>query len=217
MGPASRAEWVVGGIAATTAAAWLTRPLLQGWIPGISDAGIAMSGALLLFLAPPDPDGTPIMTWDEVEELPWGLLILFGGGLSLAAGIQGSGLAAWIGSLMTGLASWPSLLVIGLVAGVVVYLTEITSNTATAATFVPIAAAVALGAGLPPFELAAAVALAASAAFMMPVATAPNAIVYGSGLVPIRRMVAAGFWLNLAFVVLVAVAVRLLGGFASPG
>lgn len=212
LGRLSREEAVVGAVTALTAAAWMTRPVLARWLPGVSDAGIAIAGALALFLlSAAAAKREPLLRWDDVEALPWGVLILFGGGLSLAAAIQASGLAAWIGSSFGAARALPSLVVVGVVTAAVVYLTELTSNTATAATFLPIAAAVAVGVGIDPFQLAAAVALAASAAFMMPVATPPNAVVYGSGVVPIGRMVRAGFWLNIVFIGLITAAVRLLG------
>ena len=211
LGATRREERLVGAVAATTAAAWIGRPLLEGWIPALSDAGIAIAGSLALFvltaLAPRRP---ALVAWDDVETLPWGVLILFGGGLSLASVIQESGLAAWIGDAMAGSGAWPALAVVATVTAGIVFLTELTSNTATAATFLPVAAAVGVGLGVGAFPLAAAVALAASAAFMMPVATPPNAVVYGSGLVPIGRMVRAGLVLNLVLIVLITAVVWLL-------
>jgi sodium-dependent dicarboxylate transporter 2/3/5 len=189
----------------------MARPLLARWVPGVSDAGIAIAGALSLFVvSEASRDREPLLAWEDVEALPWGVLILFGGGLSLASVIQGSGLAGWIGASFDAASGLPPLLVIGAVTAVIIYVTELTSNTATAATFLPVAAAVAIGIGIEPLQLAAAVALSASAAFMMPVATPPNAVIYGSGLVPIGRMVRAGFWLNLAFIGLITAAVRML-------
>ena len=211
-------ERAVAVVTAATAAAWVCRPLLERWIPGLSDAGIAMTASLVLFVASAArPSREALLTWDDVEGLPWGVLLLIGGGLSLASVIQESGLAGWIGGTLGAVSPWPTLLVVGAVAATIVVLTELASNTATAATFLPVGAAVGIGAGLGPFSLAAAVALSSSAAFMMPVATAPNAVVYGSGLVPMRAMVRAGVWLNLAFIVLVTVAVRLLAPLVAGG
>ena len=205
-------------VTAATAVAWVCRPLLERWIPGLSDAGIAITASLVLFVASAArPSREALLTWDDVEGLPWGVLLLIGGGLSLASVIQESGLAGWIGGALGAVSPWPAFLVIAAVAGTIVVLTELASNTATAATFLPVGAAVGIGAGLGPFSLAAAVALSASAAFMMPVATAPNAVVYGSGLIPMRAMVRAGVWLNLAFIVLVTVAVRLLAPLVAVG
>ncbi len=216
LGRPSREEALVGVVTALTAIAWITRPVLARLVPGLSDAGIAVTGALALFvLSGAAEERGALLRWEDVEALPWGVLILFGGGLSLAAAIQDSGLAAWIGASFDAARALPALVIVGVVTAVVIYLTELTSNTATAATFLPIAAAVAAGVGIDPFQLGASVALAASAAFMMPVATPPNAVVYGSGLVPIRRMVGAGFWLNLVFILLITGAVRVLGPLVS--
>jgi sodium-dependent dicarboxylate transporter 2/3/5 len=218
LGRWSGEERAVAVVTLLTAAAWVARPLLGRWIPGLSDAGIAMTGSLVLFVASAArPGRSPLLAWEDVEALPWGVLLLIGGGLSLASGIQESGLAAWIGGALGGAAAWPQLLVIAAVVATIVFLTELASNTATAATFVPVGAAVGVGAALGPFPIAAAAALAASAAFMMPVATAPNAVVYGSGLVPMGKMVRAGIWLNLAFIVLISAAVRVLVPLVGAG
>jgi sodium-dependent dicarboxylate transporter 2/3/5 len=218
LGPWRDPERAVAAVTAATAVAWVCRPLLERWIPGLSDAGIAITASLVLFIASAArPSRAALLTWDDVEGLPWGVLLLIGGGLSLASVIQQSGLAGWIGGALGAVSPWPTFLVVGAVAATIVVLTELASNTATAATFLPVGAAVGIGAGLGPFSLTAAVALSASAAFMMPVATAPNAVVYGSGLVPMRAMVRAGVWLNLAFIVLVTVAVRLLAPLVAWG
>jgi sodium-dependent dicarboxylate transporter 2/3/5 len=146
------------------------------------------------------------------------VLILFGGGLSLAAAIQQSGLAGWIGAALGGLAGWPVLAVILVVTTVVIFLTELTSNTATAAAFLPLVASLAVGIGADPMLLAVPTALAASCAFMMPVATPPNAIVYGTGAITIPQMAKAGMWLNLFFVALLPLVVYWFAGqiFAPP-
>jgi solute carrier family 13 (sodium-dependent dicarboxylate transporter), member 2/3/5 len=211
LGPMSRAEWTVGTITALTALGWVTRPLLERWIPGLNDTGIAIGGALLLFIVPVDlRRGEFPLDWRATEGVPWSVLLLFGGGLSLAAAIQATGLAAWIGEAMKGIGGWPLPLVVLAITAVVLFLTELTSNTATAATFLPVVAALAVGIGVDPLRLAAPAALAASCAFMMPVATPPNAIVYGSGRVTLPQMARAGLWLNLLFVVLIAAATLLL-------
>jgi len=211
LGPMSRAELLVGGITALTAAAWVARPLLDDVIPGISDAGIAIGGALLLFIIPSDwRERTPLLGWEDAQRLPWGVLLLFGGGLSLANAIEETGLATWIGEALGAVAAWPPLLVVLTVSTIIIFLTELTSNTATAAAFLPVAAALAVGIGVEPVLLAVPVALGASCAFMMPVATPPNAIVYGSGHLTIPQMARAGFWLNLMMVVLVTAAAFLL-------
>ena len=134
------------------------------------------------------------------------MLILFGGGLSLAAAVDGSGLGGWLGEAAGGISGWPVLLLIATIAALVILLTELTSNTATAATFLPVLGGIALGLGRDPLLLAVPAALAASGAFMLPVATPPNAIVYGSGSIRIEDMVRAGVWLNALFVLLITAA-----------
>jgi sodium-dependent dicarboxylate transporter 2/3/5 len=194
----SRAEWTVGIIMGLTALAWVTRPLLGRVIPGLSDTGIAIAGALLVFLVPIDTGRwRPVLSWDEAERIPWGVLILFGGGLSLAAAVETTGLAAWIGQSLNPLQSLPLVVITAVVTAVVLLLTELTSNTATAAAFLPIVGAIAVGMQVDPLLLTIPVALAASCAFMMPVATPPNAIVFGGGRVTIPQMARAGVWVNL--------------------
>jgi solute carrier family 13 (sodium-dependent dicarboxylate transporter), member 2/3/5 len=204
LGPMTREEWVVGGITTMVALSWVFRPLLAGLIPGLSDAGIAISGAILLFAVP--VRWKPLQTsigWHDTQRLPWAVLILFGGGLSLASAIESTGVAAWIGGSMAAIRDVPLLVMVVLVTAVVVFLTELTSNTATAAAFLPVVASLALGLGSDPMLLALPTALAASCAFMMPVATPPNAIVYGSGRLTIPQMARAGLWLNFAMIALV--------------
>lgn len=151
------------------------------------------------------------MNWEIVVKLPWAIILLFGGGLSLARGMSTSGLAGWISDGLTVLGTWPTVLLIACIVAVIIYLTELTSNVATTSAFVPVIGALALGLGLDPILLAAPVAMAASCAFMLPVATPPNAIVFGSGLVSIPQMVRAGLWLNLlSIAVVTAFAVLLL-------
>ena len=216
LGKMGRAEWIVAGVFALVAVAWVGRPLLEKLLSGpgagsglgLSDAGIAVAGAIALFLIPVDPRrGRFVLTWRDARTLPWGILILFGGGLSLAGAIAASGLAGWIGAGLAGLATLPTLAVLAIAIALVVFLTELTSNTATAAAFLPVAGALAASLGLAPLDLAAPVALAASCAFMMPVATPPNAIVFGSGRLAIADMVRAGIVANLiAIAALVALA-----------
>jgi len=201
LGPISRPALAVATVTSLVAAAWVLRPLLEGLVPGISDAGIAVVGALLLFALPAGGStGESLLDWEHAARLPWDVLILFGGGLSLAAAISGSGLAEWIGAALGGLEAWPAVAVTLAVTTVVIFLTELTSNTATAAAFLPVAGSVAVGMGVDPLLLAIPATLAASCGFMFPVGTPPNAIVYGTGLVSMREMARAGFLLNLLFV-----------------
>ena len=204
LGPVSAGEWRVGLVFGLTALAWILRPLLDDVVPGLSDAGIAMGAALALFLIPVDREaGTFALDWDTARGLPWGVLILFGGGLSLAAAVTETGLAEWIGTALSALDAWPTALLVAGVTAVIVFLTELTSNTATAAAFLPILGPLAVALGENPLLLAVPAALGASCAFMMPVATPPNAIVYGSGYITIPQMARAGAVLNVAFIVLI--------------
>lgn len=207
LGPMSRGERGVAAIFCLTALLWVVRPLLDGWLPGLTDAGVAVLGAMLLFLIPVDwRRGDFLLDGGAFQRLPWQVLLLFGGGLSLASAIQRTGLARWIGEAMEGLRGWPVLALVLLVVGVIVLLTELTSNTATAAAFLPVLGSMALGLGQNPLLLLAPAALGASCAFMLPVATPPNAIVYGGGEVSIPQMVRAGVWLNVLFTLLITLA-----------
>lgn len=177
--------------------------------PPISDAGIAMLVGLLLFLLPAGGDaqkGVRLLDWDYAVKLPWGVLLLFGGGLALSGQFGESGLSEWIGTQMEGLAAIPVWVLVLIAAVGILLLTEMTSNTATAATFLPVASGVAMGTGVEPLILAAPVALAATCAFMLPVATPPNAIAYGSGYVTIGQMVKGGALLNVAAIVIITLA-----------
>ena len=210
-GPMRPVEWLVGTITALTAAAWLTRPLLERAVPGLSDAGIAVAGALLLFVVPVSWRRWEwALRWERVERLPWGVLILFGGGLALAQAIQQSGLAAWLGTRMEGLAALPPLLIAAAVVTTVIFLSELASNTSVAAVFLPIVASLAVALGESPLIFSVCTAVAASTAFMLPVGTPPNALVYASGRVTAREMARAGLALNLLFIVLVTAAAWLL-------
>ncbi len=204
LGRPSRAEWTVGVVTALTAATWVTRPLLATVVPGLSDAGVAMCAGLVLFVVSVwwPPERRPL-DWAAAQALPWGVLILFGGGLSLASAIQGSGLAAWIGAAMTGVGAWPAVAIVLVVVTIIVFMTELTSNTATAAALLPVVATLAVAIGQPPLLLAVPTALASSCAFMMPVATPANALVYGTGEVTMRQMMRAGLVMNIVLIALV--------------
>ena len=224
LGPMGAPEKRVAAIFVATAALWMTRPAINHLFPGLllSDPAIAIIAALTLFATPANTGkGEFLLNWDWAKRLPWGVLILFGGGLSLAAAIDQSGLARWIGEAMTAGAGWPVLFIVLLIAFIVIFLTEITSNTATAAVFLPLVAGFALSIGASPISLMIPVALAASCAFMMPVATPPNAIVFASGAVTIPHMARAGLLLNLAAMFLIVLAsyslVPLVFGAVLPG
>lgn len=210
LGRMSSGEWRVLAIFVAAALAWVAVPLLFD-NPPISDAGIAMLAAIALFVLPAGANrGVRLMDWKTVKEMPWGVLLLFGGGLALSSQFGSSGLTKWIGQKTEGLGGLPVVLLVIILTAGIIYLTELTSNTATAATFLPVAGGVALGIGLDPMLLAIPVALAATCAFMLPVATPPNAIAYGSGYVTVGQMVRGGFLLNLiAIVAITAVTMTL--------
>jgi sodium-dependent dicarboxylate transporter 2/3/5 len=208
LGPFGVGEKITATVFFLAAVSWITRPVVQEWIPGIelSDAGIAMFAALALFVIPIDlKNRVFVLDWDSMREIPWGVLLLFGGGLSLAAAVTASGLAPWIAASLTGLAEVSTLVLLLAVVATMVFLTELTSNTATTAAILPLLAGVAVGIGESPLLLAVPATLAASCAFMLPAATPPNAIVFGSGKVTIPQMARAGFWLNILAIVAITV------------
>ena len=211
LGPMSAGEIRVLAVFVIAALSWVFVPVF--WPETmIADAVIAMAVGIAMFLIPGGPDGVKLMRWEDALELPWGVLLLFGGGLALSTQFTESGLSDWIGEQLSGLGFLPLVLLVVVVALVVLVLTEFTSNTATAATFLPLVGAMAIGLGMDQMLLAVPVALAATSAFMMPVATPPNAIAYGSGYVSMGNMVRAGIWLNIvALVVISAASMTLLG------
>jgi sodium-dependent dicarboxylate transporter 2/3/5 len=214
LGPMSTAERRVATVGVAAATAWIASPWLRD-LPGLgnlSDMGIAMLAGLSLFIVPAgSQQGGALLRAEDFRRVPWDTLFLFGGGLALAALIQDSGLSGHIGELLAGLAGWPAFAVTATVVLVVLFWTEFTSNVATAATFMPVLAALAAATGQPVLELMAPAAVAASCAFMLPVGTAPNAIVYGSGRVAMRDMVRAGLVVDiLAWGVILAAAAATL-------
>jgi sodium-dependent dicarboxylate transporter 2/3/5 len=207
LGPASSAEWRIGIVFSCVVIGWMTRPWLTKYLPieGLSDPGIVMIAAFVLFLIPSGGKNTlRLLNWKQTKELPWEILILFGGGLSLAASVSETGLAHWLGASLVPLGALGiAAIVVGAVI-LVIFLTELTSNLATTATLLPVLAALALELGVSPVVLTVPVALAASCAFMLPVATPPNAIIFGSGLLTIPQMVRAGLVMNLLGIVLLS-------------
>lgn len=189
------------------ASAWILRPLLIK-IPELKpldDSLIAIAGAVLLFLIPSGEKSDPLLLrWKYAEQLPWGVLLLFGGGLTLANAVSRTGLAEWIGGSLQAVGALPLVVIVILAAALIIFLTELTSNIATTATFLPVVGAIAIEAGYDPIVLAVPITLAASCAFMLPVATPPNAIVFGSGMLTVPRMARAGLILNLIGIVLVS-------------
>jgi solute carrier family 13 (sodium-dependent dicarboxylate transporter), member 2/3/5 len=205
LGAVTRPEWIVAVTFVAADVLWIARPALQGVLPGLSDAGIAIGAAVLLFALPAGKGRGPVLTWETAGRLPWDVLLLFGGGLSLAAAIGRSGLAAWIGGGLAGVGRWPDFAVAIAVAVVLVVLSEVASNTAAAVTFLPVIASLAVSQGESPLALAVIATLAASGGFILPVASPPNAIVYGTGKVSMRQMARGGIVMDLVFALLVPV------------
>ncbi len=202
IGPMGQAERWVLGVFGLAVLGWVLRPQLAAWLGlPLSDSAVALLAALLLFVLP--APGGRLLDWESALKLPWGVLLLVGGGLALAAAFEATGLSAWIGKALAGLGGLPLWAVVLVVAAVVLFLTELTSNTAVAATFLPVMGALAVGLGVDVRLLTIPVALAASAAFMLPVATPPNAIVFAYEGLRIPHMVRAGLALNLATILVV--------------
>ena len=207
-GSMSAAEKRVAMIFGTVVFLWMFRRPLTGFlgVSGVSDAGIVMAAAVVFFLTPSGNSAQRrLLIWENTQKLPWGVLILFGGGLSLAAAVSSSGLALWLGQSLAPLnALGVAVLVIASVA-LVIFLTELTSNLATTATLLPVMGAIAVQAGVPPLLLTVPVTIAASCAFMLPVATPPNAIVFATGQITIPQMIRAGLFLNILGVIIVSI------------
>ena len=226
LGPMSREERLVLVHFIVLALLWLTRgdinlgeTVVRGWgsrlgLSGYVDDGtVAVAVAMLLFIIPArGTESGRLMDWNTAKQLPWHIILLFGGGFALARGFTTSGLSGWVGSQLGGLATLPTLLMVLSVCLVITFLTEITSNTATVQVMLPILAAVALETGLHPLTLMVPATLSASCAFMMPIATPPNAIVYGTDRIAIRDMVRIGLVLNLIGAAIITVAVFGWGG-----
>lgn len=211
LGQISYEEKLVAAVFAATAVAWITRSyVLKPIIPAIDDTIIAMISAIIIFLLPTKKRDRRLLTWKEATKLPWGILILFGGGMALAAGFKNSGLALWIGSQMTLLEGVAILLLIFCLIAAVNFLTEITSNLATTAMLLPILYPMAKTIDVHPFILMVSATVAASCAFMLPVATPPNAVVFGSGYLRIPDMVKAGIWMNILSIILLTLFVYFL-------
>ena len=221
LGPATPAERRTGLVFLATALGWLFRepkeigavhvPGLAELVPGIDDSTIAVAGALALFLLPAGRGARgALLDWAAARRIPWGVLLLFGGGLSLARAFDESGLTALVAHAVAGLGGLPGPLLVALVAASLIFLSELASNTAVAAMAMPLLAAAAAGVGLDPVVLMAAGALAASTAFMLPVGTPPNALAFGTGYVRMGEMIRAGFWLNLLSVAVVTAAAWVL-------
>lgn len=210
LGPMGFEEKLVLGIFVTTAVLWISRAFLQTFIPALDDTIIAMVAAVSLFVLTAKDRTQPLVTWEEAVTIPWGTILLFGGGIAIAGGFQSTGLAAWIGQHLLLLDGISLFLLVTLVIATVNLLTEITSNLATTTMLLPILAPMGAALDVHPFTLMVAAALAASCAYMLPVATPPNAIVFGSGYLRIADMFRIGIWMNMLSILLLTLAVYLL-------
>ena len=218
LGPLTRGEKVVLAVFSMTALLWTCSPFLKsiaiaGMKPlaGLSDTGIAMLAAMVLFLIPVDrANCVRAMDWRTAVKLPWGVLMLFGGGLTLAASIEANGVSQFIGNATRGFAGLQPIVLLLAITAMTVFLSELTSNTAQVATMLPVLAAMAPKLGIDPYALVIACTLGASSAYMMPVGTPPNAIVFGTGLVRMPQMIRAGVWLNLSGILVITMLCTLL-------
>jgi len=214
LGPIKMEEKRVLIIFILTAFAWLTRSfILEKINPNIDDSIIAVIAAVSLFIISSKESEKPLISWDEAVKIPWGIILLFGGGIALAKGFESSGLALWLESQMEFLQGLSLFLMILLTVTFVNFTTELTSNIATIAMLLPILAPIGLSIDINPFIIMLAATIASSCAFMLPVATPPNAVVFGSGLLKISDMVKAGIWMNIISIIFVSVILYFLSPF----
>lgn len=204
LGKIAYEEKAVLVVFALTGACWMFRSLLEKIIPAIDDTIIAMTAGVTLFVIPSKQENRKLINWEEARQLPWGIIILFGGGMALAKGFTTTGLADWIAEQMTQLDGLSMLVLILVLVAMVNFLTEVTSNLATTAMLLPVLAPMALSFNLHPYMILVPVTIAASCAFMLPVATPPNAVVFGSGHLRIPDMIRTGIFMNLISIILIA-------------
>tara|TARA_B100001769_G_scaffold110665_1_gene86096 strand:- start:2858 stop:4291 length:1434 start_codon:yes stop_codon:yes gene_type:complete len=207
LGRISAEEKRVGVIFFLTALCWITRSQIEKFLPGIDDTIIGIIFGILLFVIPVKSNKRSLLIWKEAVKLPWGVIILFGGGMALAKGFVDSGLSIWFGNNLTSLNGLPMILLILSIVTSVNFLTEMTSNLATTAMLLPVLAAIGLEMNIDPLILMISATMAASCAFMLPVATPPNAIVFGAGYLRIPDMIKKGFWLNIISIILISIMV----------
>ncbi|MBR9853318.1 MAG: SLC13/DASS family transporter [Algicola sp.] len=208
LGPLGKEEKRVLFVFVFTAFCWITRSfLLQKFIPNMDDTIIAIGAAVILFMIPANHTGEPLIKWKEAVQIPWGIILLFGGGMAIAKGFQDTGLANYLGGQMTIFETLPLFVLLLLIIACVNFLTEVTSNLATTAMMLPVLAPLAVTLGVNPYLLMVACTSAASCAFMLPVATPPNAVVFGSGYLRIQDMVRTGFLMNILSIIIMAFAV----------
>lgn len=212
LGRMGHAELMTAVLFGTAALCWIIQPLIAMVLPFVDDTFIAMTFGILLFVVPVDRKRhCHVMEWKDARSLPWGILLLFGGGLSLAGAINSSGLAAWLADVLNSLQYLPFIAMLFILIIVVQLLTEFTSNTATTAAFLPLAGIMAVAQGLSPAAFAIPTALAASCAFMLPVSTPPNAIVFRSGALTIPDMLRAGMFLTITSGVVLTLLIFAIG------
>jgi solute carrier family 13 (sodium-dependent dicarboxylate transporter), member 2/3/5 len=214
LGAMTASETRIALIFGCTAAAWIARGFVQDaaksagfepvWLMGWSDTSIAFAGVIAMFLVPAgNGEKRALLSWDEAVRIPWGVILLFGGGIALGAAVEATGLADWLGTRLTSLAVLPGIIFLALLVALIVYLSEIMSNVAAMTTIGPILGGIATGLDFAPAALIATAAMAASCGFMLPAATGPNAVVYGTAKVPVGDMLRAGFLLDLAGIVII--------------
>ncbi|WP_080875137.1 SLC13 family permease [Oceanobacillus timonensis] len=215
LGKTSYEEKMVSVVFLFAAFMWITRDFfwtedgVMVTIPGISDGMIAVVAAILLFAIPGKKE-TRILSWKDSRDIPWGVLLLFGGGLAIAAGFTQTGLSDWLGQQLTVLDGLHLFVIISAATLMIMALTEITSNTATATMILPVVGALAVALNIHPFALMIPCALAANCAFMLPVGTPPNAIIFGTGKLKIIEMIKTGFWVNIVATIVIVLCVYYL-------
>ena len=204
LGPMQMEEKIVLSVLIFTAFCWISRSfILEYFFPAIDDTIIAMIAAIALFLLPSRDIKKSLLSWEDTVKIPWGIILLFGGGMALATGFDTTGLALWIGNKLSLLQGVSILFLLLIIVAAVNFITEMTSNLATTAMLLPVLAPLAISLQINPYLLMVGATVAASCAFMLPVATPPNAVVFGSGYLKISDMVKAGFWMNIFTIVLV--------------
>ncbi|WP_245153890.1 SLC13 family permease [Jeotgalibacillus proteolyticus] len=202
LGPMSYEEKAVLTVFSVVGLLWMS----SGFLPEaytLSDTSISMIGATSMFLFPARKEKGGLMIWKDMRNLPWGILLLFGGGLSLAAAFESSNLTEWFGELLQGLEVLPFIVILIALAAIVLFMTEIMSNTAVSNMLIPVSIGLALGIGVDPYSIMGIVALTASCAFMLPISTPPNAAVFSSDYLTIEDMVKAGFWMNIMAILVI--------------